>query len=190
MCTVKAISIRQKRSPSAPSRAGFSILPKTRWMGTSRGSCRWTRPSHTYLPPRWCRCRLTGWPFDNAMCKMSGLVQGMSVSASVFTLVAIAVERYVGTGDVGMEPALSVFLCPLCFSSRETSWGHHERDPSLSEGHQALHGACHQGVLSHLGLRTPTLESSQPLSVTKSPVRRATHLTLPHRPSVLAILLP
>lgn len=39
-----------------------------------------------------------GWPFDNAMCKMSGLVQGMSVSASVFTLVAIAVERYVGMG--------------------------------------------------------------------------------------------
>lgn len=35
----------------------------------------------------------TGWPFDNATCKMSGLVQGMSVSASVFTLVAIAVER-------------------------------------------------------------------------------------------------
>jgi len=36
---------------------------------------------------------ITGWPFDNATCKMSGLVQGMSVSASVFTLVAIAVER-------------------------------------------------------------------------------------------------
>ncbi|XP_060624818.2 neuropeptide FF receptor 1 [Anolis sagrei] len=37
---------------------------------------------------------ITGWPFDVAMCKMSGLVQGMSVSASVFTLVAIAVERF------------------------------------------------------------------------------------------------
>uniref|UniRef100_A0A8C7EEI1 Neuropeptide FF receptor 1 n=1 Tax=Nothoprocta perdicaria TaxID=30464 RepID=A0A8C7EEI1_NOTPE len=37
---------------------------------------------------------ITGWPFGNAMCKMSGLVQGMSVSASVFTLVAIAVERF------------------------------------------------------------------------------------------------
>lgn len=36
---------------------------------------------------------VAGWPFDNATCKMSGLVQGMSVSASVFTLVAIAVER-------------------------------------------------------------------------------------------------
>ncbi|XP_053442435.1 neuropeptide FF receptor 1 [Nycticebus coucang] len=39
---------------------------------------------------------ITGWPFDNATCKMSGLVQGMSVSASVFTLVAIAVERFRG----------------------------------------------------------------------------------------------
>ncbi|XP_007421760.1 neuropeptide FF receptor 1 [Python bivittatus] len=37
---------------------------------------------------------ITGWPFDIFMCKMSGLVQGMSVSASVFTLVAIAVERF------------------------------------------------------------------------------------------------
>lgn len=38
-------------------------------------------------------CVILGWPFNNTMCKMSGLVQGMSVSASVFTLVAIAVER-------------------------------------------------------------------------------------------------
>ncbi|KAI5944242.1 Neuropeptide FF receptor 1 [Manis javanica] len=37
---------------------------------------------------------ITGWPFDNITCKTSGLVQGMSVSASVFTLVAIAVERF------------------------------------------------------------------------------------------------
>ncbi|KAM4616855.1 neuropeptide FF receptor 1 like 2 [Polymixia lowei] len=37
---------------------------------------------------------ITGWPFTNAVCKMSGFVQGMSVSASVFTLVAIAVERF------------------------------------------------------------------------------------------------
>lgn len=29
------------------------------------------------------------------VCKMSGFVQGVSVSASVFTLVAIAVERFV-----------------------------------------------------------------------------------------------
>nr|XP_020830845.1 LOW QUALITY PROTEIN: neuropeptide FF receptor 1 [Phascolarctos cinereus] len=37
---------------------------------------------------------ITGWPFDNITCKISGLVQGMSVSASIFTLVAIAVERF------------------------------------------------------------------------------------------------
>ncbi|XP_062382333.1 neuropeptide FF receptor 1-like [Sardina pilchardus] len=37
---------------------------------------------------------ITGWPFDEVVCKMSGLVQGASVSASVFTLVAIAVERF------------------------------------------------------------------------------------------------
>ncbi|KAK7122211.1 hypothetical protein R3I94_019359 [Phoxinus phoxinus] len=37
---------------------------------------------------------ITGWPFDVVICKMSGLVQGASVSASVFTLVAIAVERF------------------------------------------------------------------------------------------------
>ncbi|EGV93775.1 Neuropeptide FF receptor 1, partial [Cricetulus griseus] len=63
---------------------------------------------------------ITGWPFDNATCKMSGLVQGMSVSASVFTLVAIAVER---DGLPLMHPApelsepqlhlLSVYAFPL-----------------------------------------------------------------------------
>ncbi|XP_077600770.1 neuropeptide FF receptor 1-like [Stigmatopora nigra] len=37
---------------------------------------------------------ITGWPFSNLVCKMSGFVQGVSVSASVFTLVAIAVERF------------------------------------------------------------------------------------------------
>uniref|UniRef100_A0A8C8C4H4 Neuropeptide FF receptor 1 n=1 Tax=Oncorhynchus tshawytscha TaxID=74940 RepID=A0A8C8C4H4_ONCTS len=37
---------------------------------------------------------ITGWPFTNTVCKMSGLVQGMSVAASVFTLVAIAVDRF------------------------------------------------------------------------------------------------
>ncbi|XP_043916293.1 neuropeptide FF receptor 2-like [Protopterus annectens] len=37
---------------------------------------------------------LTGWPFGNTVCKMSGMVQGISVSASVFTLVAIAVDRF------------------------------------------------------------------------------------------------
>ncbi|XP_071338165.1 neuropeptide FF receptor 1 like 2 [Trachinotus anak] len=37
---------------------------------------------------------ITGWPFSNIVCKMSGFVQGVSVSASVFTLVAISVERF------------------------------------------------------------------------------------------------
>ncbi|XP_029465706.1 neuropeptide FF receptor 2 [Rhinatrema bivittatum] len=37
---------------------------------------------------------IAGWPFGNTICKMSGMVQGISVSASVFTLVAIAVDRF------------------------------------------------------------------------------------------------
>ncbi|XP_018592265.1 neuropeptide FF receptor 2-like [Scleropages formosus] len=37
---------------------------------------------------------ITGWPFGSLVCKLSGMVQGMSVSASVFTLVAIAVDRF------------------------------------------------------------------------------------------------
>ncbi|XP_025059257.1 neuropeptide FF receptor 1-like isoform X2 [Alligator sinensis] len=37
---------------------------------------------------------ITGWPFSNGVCKMSGLVQGTSVSSSVFTLVAVAVDRF------------------------------------------------------------------------------------------------
>ncbi|KAM4634064.1 neuropeptide FF receptor 2-like [Polymixia lowei] len=37
---------------------------------------------------------ITGWPFGSIVCKISGMVQGISVSASVFTLVAIAVDRF------------------------------------------------------------------------------------------------
>uniref|UniRef100_A0A8C5LP21 Neuropeptide FF receptor 2 n=1 Tax=Leptobrachium leishanense TaxID=445787 RepID=A0A8C5LP21_9ANUR len=37
---------------------------------------------------------IAGWPFGNTVCKLSGMVQGISVSASVFTLVAIAVDRF------------------------------------------------------------------------------------------------
>ncbi|KAM4809352.1 neuropeptide FF receptor 2 [Rhinophrynus dorsalis] len=37
---------------------------------------------------------IAGWPFGSTICKMSGMVQGISVSASVFTLVAIAVDRF------------------------------------------------------------------------------------------------
>ncbi|XP_036237510.1 neuropeptide FF receptor 2-like isoform X3 [Molothrus ater] len=43
-------------------------------------------PAH--LPP------VHGWPFGSLVCKMSGMVQGISVSASVFTLVAIAMDRF------------------------------------------------------------------------------------------------
>ncbi|NXC47503.1 NPFF2 protein, partial [Penelope pileata] len=37
---------------------------------------------------------IAGWPFGRMVCKMSGMVQGISVSSSVFTLVAIAVDRF------------------------------------------------------------------------------------------------
>uniref|UniRef100_A0A8C0LNZ2 Neuropeptide FF receptor 2 n=1 Tax=Canis lupus dingo TaxID=286419 RepID=A0A8C0LNZ2_CANLU len=37
---------------------------------------------------------LSGWPFGSTMCKISGFIQGISVAASVFTLVAIAVDRF------------------------------------------------------------------------------------------------
>ncbi|KAG9281789.1 neuropeptide FF receptor 2-like [Astyanax mexicanus] len=37
---------------------------------------------------------ITGWPFGSLVCKLSGMVQGISVSASVFTLVVIAVDRF------------------------------------------------------------------------------------------------
>uniref|UniRef100_A0A6J0SMG4 Neuropeptide FF receptor 1-like n=1 Tax=Pogona vitticeps TaxID=103695 RepID=A0A6J0SMG4_9SAUR len=37
---------------------------------------------------------ITGWPFNQVVCTVSGLVQGTSVSASVFTLVAIAMDRF------------------------------------------------------------------------------------------------
>ncbi|NXN19216.1 NPFF2 protein, partial [Indicator maculatus] len=37
---------------------------------------------------------IAGWPFGSLVCKLSGMVQGISVSASVFTLVAIAVDRF------------------------------------------------------------------------------------------------
>ncbi|KAH0615759.1 hypothetical protein JD844_026218 [Phrynosoma platyrhinos] len=37
---------------------------------------------------------ISGWPFGSIACKMNGMIQGISVSASVFTLVAIAVDRF------------------------------------------------------------------------------------------------
>ncbi|XP_077099582.1 neuropeptide FF receptor 1 like 1 [Siphateles boraxobius] len=39
---------------------------------------------------------ISGWPFGQVTCTLSNLIQGMSVSASVFTLVAIAVDRFTG----------------------------------------------------------------------------------------------
>uniref|UniRef100_A0A670IRV7 Neuropeptide FF receptor 1 n=1 Tax=Podarcis muralis TaxID=64176 RepID=A0A670IRV7_PODMU len=46
------------------------------------------------VPPTLMDNLITGWPFNQVICIMSGLVQGMSVSASVFTLVAIAMDRF------------------------------------------------------------------------------------------------
>ncbi|XP_068954970.1 neuropeptide FF receptor 2 [Petaurus breviceps papuanus] len=37
---------------------------------------------------------IAGWPFGSTVCKISGMVQGMSVASSVFTLVAIAGDRF------------------------------------------------------------------------------------------------
>ncbi|XP_078659879.1 neuropeptide FF receptor 2-like [Branchiostoma floridae x Branchiostoma belcheri] len=37
---------------------------------------------------------IRGWPFGNVMCKLTPAVQIVSVTASVFTLVAIALDRY------------------------------------------------------------------------------------------------
>ncbi|XP_062467592.1 neuropeptide FF receptor 1 isoform X1 [Pezoporus occidentalis] len=113
---------------------------------------------------------ITGWPFDNTMCKMSGLVQGMSVSASVFTLVAIAVERYVGMNmwGHGVLATSRVLWYPTWFPSWEISWGHQECVPDLQEDHKVTHGESQHGVLPHLELKTLNLERSQPISVTKS----------------------
>ncbi|KAK2870880.1 hypothetical protein QQF64_001961 [Cirrhinus molitorella] len=40
---------------------------------------------------------ISGWPFSQITCTLSNLIQGMSVSASVFTLTAIAVDRFTKT---------------------------------------------------------------------------------------------
>ncbi|XP_058268440.1 neuropeptide FF receptor 1 like 3 [Hemibagrus wyckioides] len=52
---------------------------------------------------------ITGWPFSNIICKLSGLVQGMSVCASVFTLVAIAVDRFRSV-VYPFKPKLTLFV--------------------------------------------------------------------------------
>ncbi|XP_058697282.1 neuropeptide FF receptor 1 isoform X1 [Poecile atricapillus] len=113
---------------------------------------------------------ITGWPFDNTMCKMSGLVQGMSVSASVFTLVAIAVERYVsmGTWGRGDQAISSRSRCPVRLPLRENSWECQELVAALQEDHRAVHGVFQQGVLP-LGLKTPTYPCHQKTRVKSNP---------------------
>lgn len=37
---------------------------------------------------------IAGWPFGSLVCKMNGMVQGISVSTSVFTLAAIAMDSH------------------------------------------------------------------------------------------------
>ncbi|KAK3522234.1 hypothetical protein QTP70_034131 [Hemibagrus guttatus] len=56
-----------------------------------------------------CFCHWTGWPFSNIICKLSGLVQGMSVCASVFTLVTIAVDRFRSV-VYPFKPKLTLFV--------------------------------------------------------------------------------
>uniref|UniRef100_A0A3P9LIV2 Neuropeptide FF receptor 1 n=1 Tax=Oryzias latipes TaxID=8090 RepID=A0A3P9LIV2_ORYLA len=61
---------------------------------------------------------ITGWPFSNTVCKMSGFVQGVSVSASVFTLVAIAVERSVFRCIVyPLQPKLTLLVAKVAIVS-------------------------------------------------------------------------
>ncbi|XP_041855665.1 neuropeptide FF receptor 1 like 2 [Melanotaenia boesemani] len=55
---------------------------------------------------------ITGWPFSNTVCKMSGFIQGVSVSASVFTLVAIAVERF-RCIVYPLQPKLTIFVAKV-----------------------------------------------------------------------------
>ncbi|CAG5919950.1 unnamed protein product [Menidia menidia] len=57
-----------------------------------------------------------GWPFSNTVCKMSGFVQGVSVSASVFTLVAIAIERF-RCIVYPLQPKLTLFVAKVAIVS-------------------------------------------------------------------------
>ncbi|XP_047446981.1 neuropeptide FF receptor 1 like 2 [Mugil cephalus] len=59
---------------------------------------------------------ITGWPFSNTVCKTSGFVQGVSVSASVFTLVAIAVERF-RCIVYPLQPKLTLFVAKAAIVS-------------------------------------------------------------------------
>ncbi|KAG9262062.1 neuropeptide FF receptor 1-like [Astyanax mexicanus] len=93
---------------------------------------------------------ITGWPFTNTVCKMSGLVQGMSVSASVFTLVAIAVDRFrcivypfqpkltllVAKVTIAMIWVLAlVIMCPSAATLTVTQVEHHYMVHNLDYNH-------------------------------------------------------
>lgn len=64
---------------------------------------------------------LTGWPFGSLVCKISGMVQGISVSASVFTLVAIAVDRRVELFTIYKKMTPKCLECPLVMGSSITN---------------------------------------------------------------------
>ncbi|CAH1247020.1 NPFFR2 [Branchiostoma lanceolatum] len=57
---------------------------------------------------------VTAWPFGGVICKLSPFMQGVSIGASIFTLVAIATDRYLAVVHVpqgkisGRQAALSI----------------------------------------------------------------------------------
>ncbi|XP_019644607.1 PREDICTED: neuropeptide FF receptor 2-like [Branchiostoma belcheri] len=57
---------------------------------------------------------VTAWPFGGVICKLSPFMQGVSIGASIFTLVAIAADRYLAVVHVpqgkisGRQAALSI----------------------------------------------------------------------------------
>ncbi|XP_078659502.1 neuropeptide FF receptor 2-like [Branchiostoma floridae x Branchiostoma belcheri] len=80
---------------------------------------------------------IIGWPFGNVMCKLTAAVQVVSVLASVFTLVAIAVDRYYAivyptthtfTGKVTLYVTAGVWMLsillmiPQVLLIRENAW--------------------------------------------------------------------
>ncbi|XP_066510254.1 neuropeptide FF receptor 1-like [Hoplias malabaricus] len=102
---------------------------------------------------------ITGWPFTNTVCKMSGLVQGMSVSASVFTLVAIAVDRFrcivypfqpkltllVAKVTIVMIWVLAlVIMCPSAATLTVTQVKHHYMVHNLNYNHTYPLFSCYE----------------------------------------------
>ncbi|KAG2466876.1 NPFF2 protein, partial [Polypterus senegalus] len=64
------------------------------WTDDGTGDNYTTQEHYKSEMPKPFTCGSACWPFGSMVCKMSGMVQGISVSASVFTLVAIAVDRF------------------------------------------------------------------------------------------------